>query len=213
MNDIFGTTAFTGNYNGNGHKIINIIASGNDATVISSIGEGGVLSNVTFSKLVISGGDNAALVKYNQGAISGVTINSSKFKTTRTTDVTSSAALFCINNGTNGIISSCKAKKNSIYCKANSWLGAIDAAGICVNNDGQINDTKIKKLSLKLKSVQFAAKGAGLVLRNNCNVINCPATIDKTATSHGDKNGKYGAREFSTLAKRASINNGVLSGL
>ncbi|MBE5858819.1 MAG: hypothetical protein E7301_01670 [Butyrivibrio sp.] len=212
MNDVFGTAAFTGNYNGNGHKISNIIASGNDATVISSIGKGGVLTNVTFSKLVISGGDNAALVKDNQGTINGVSINNSRIKTGRSSDGTSNAALFCINNGSDGIISSCKAKKNSINCKANAWLGAIEAAGICVNNDGQISNTKLKKLSLKLKSVQFSAKGAGLVLRNNCSVIKCSATIDKTATSYGDKNGNYGAREFGTLAKRVSINRGIVSG-
>ena len=41
-------------------------------------------------------------------------------------------------------MSSCRAKKNSINCKANSWLGAVDAAGICVNNDGQVKDTKLK---------------------------------------------------------------------
>lgn len=209
---VFGTAAFTGNYNGNGHKISNVIATGTDAAVIASIGEGGVVSNVTFNKLVISGGDNAALVKDNQGTINGVAINNSKFKATRSSDGTSSAALFCINNGAKGVISSCRAKKNSINCKANSWLGAVDAAGICVNNDGQVKDTKLKKLSLKLKSVQFSAKGAGLVLRNNSSVVNCSATINKTATSRGDKNGKYGAREYGTLAKKVAFNNGIVSG-
>ena len=212
LSNIFGEAEFTGHYDGKGHKISQAITSGNNASVIASIGKGGSFSNVSFVKLMIIGKDSAALVNSNQGTISNVTIANSKVAASRKKDGTSSAALFCITNGEDGTIESCSAKKNSIICKANSWLGEADAAGICITNDGVISNTKIKQLALTVKSVQYNSKGAGLVLNNNCSVVNCSVGIKGTATSYGDKHGKYGAPEPGIIAKTVANNKGIKSG-
>ena len=212
LSSVFGDAPFTGHYDGKGHKISNGIASGNNACVIANIGKGGSFSNVNFNKFVISGHDSAALVNTNDGTISNVQMGNCQIKATRKNDGESKATLFCVYNGENGTIDACKAKKNSVTIKANSWLGEADGAGICIDNDGQILNTKVTNLQLKVKSVQFWAKGAGLVLNNNCSVVRCSVSIKGTATSFGDKSGKYGAPEPGTMAKTIGSNKGISSG-
>lgn len=210
IKNIFGKGSFYGCYDGNGYTIKNVLVTAQNAYLISSVDKSGTIKKVTFEDITINGKYKAALIGNNAGKLSNIKMKNCSVKTSLKKDGSIYAAAFCLTNGKNGVISSCKVSSTTVNATANSWYGDANGAGFCVTNKGQIKKSAISGLKLSVKSVQFTAQAGGFVLKNSGSMTSCKVTLNGTATCYGDKTGSYGAAEYGTMGRLAYTNTGVI---
>lgn len=210
---LFGSS-FTGNYNGNNKKIMNISVDSSYAYVGRDIASTGVIRNLVFYKPVLKGVYMATIFDNNYGTLSNVSVVKGKF----TTNFKSSISIECYsevtglvkNNKRTGVISNCKVTDCSLVANVDVWRGIAQVTGITVNNEGTIINSTVKNATMKALSNEYTGKIGGICSWNNGGkVVKCTVKV-KLAKARGDKYGHYGAVEYGEVGKLVHTNEGLV---
>ncbi len=134
------STPFTGQYDGKGYKISNVLYSNASATKVAmfvATSSDAIIKNMVLDNVYVTASTASLLVYTNNGTIRDCTITASKV-TAKSGSDTAYAALLCAIN--NGMIRNCECEGEMVvYSNYGSYYGKAVYSGICVGyNTGNI---------------------------------------------------------------------------
>lgn len=192
---------FTGNYDGGGYAIRNLILKNgakSEMALFGSISEKGSLKNVNLANIDTIGayGYAGLLSLQNKGVISNCSVTDCTINDTNNGGI--GAAFLCLFNEESGLVSGCSVKNCSASLNASPWDVCTYAGGLLVDNHGKLMDCTVENMDL---FAQLSSTGGGnrpwcylsaLVRWNDGLMQNCSASgasIDSSWHNHSSVGG------------------------
>lgn len=191
---------FTGEYDGNGHKINNIVvdAAEDYIALFSAVGEKGVIKNLNISESSFKGNTYVgAIAGHNNGEILNCNIQNTDVLSESSntgavcgsnngniTDCTTTQVTVTSKKGCSGAVTGDNAEKGTIssHRSSNDNIKGNNAGGIAGQNEGNIGKSEVTNANIITNELQYVRSGGITALNygviTECKVSSCQIEAD-----------------------------------